>query len=207
MKRFSLSTVLLFVAIIALLVSHFRTSIQLRDAQREIREVRANYGYLDVGDDTKINVVSLSNEKRHDGDALRFIIPPGERHFLHLSEVTGAAISHIPAERPKITYSLGWKDGADIILRYEMLIDPGPSTPYMEVGANNRRCFTYRPEEWPEDVYFDTIKQFDATEPKEIELGQPIFLYRGLAPSIDRGIVLWLEPESHRRTRREAEKK
>jgi hypothetical protein len=204
MNRFSLNSVLLVVAIIALLISHFRTSIQLRDAQREIREARANYGYLDVKDDTKINVVSLSNEKRHDGDALRFIIPPGERYFLHLSEVTSTTISGVPSERPKITYSLGWKDGADIIVRYEMLIDVGPYTPYMEAAANNRRCFTYRPEEWPEEVYFDTVHQFDATEPKEIELGQPVFLYRGLAPSIDRGIVLWLEPESHRSRRRAA---
>ena len=205
MKRFSISSLLLIVAIVAVLVSHVRTSIQLREAQREILEIRQTYGYINVQDKTKINVVSLSKEKRHDADALRFVVPPGDRYFLHLSETTAREISEVPSGRPKITYSLGWKDGADVILRYETLIDPGPSTPYIQVGTRNRHCFTYRPEDWPEDVYFDSVAQFDASEPKEIQPGQPIFLYRGQAATLDRGVVLWLEPESHRNKRRKTE--
>jgi hypothetical protein len=88
MKRYSLRSVLLFFAIAALLLSHIVTTIRLQKANQELDVVRRNYGYMRIEDDSKINVISLAQERGSNGDALRFIVPPGERYFLHLSETT-----------------------------------------------------------------------------------------------------------------------
>jgi hypothetical protein len=202
MKNYSLRSVLIIFAFAALLLSHVVTSVQLRKANQELDVVRHNYGYMKIEDDRKINVISLAQERDSNGDALRFIVPPGERYFLHLSETTAKDNAKLPDGKHKTTVALnGWADGEDVILRYGLYINPDKQTPYLTVGSRNQGFFTYRPDNWPSDVSLSTVFQLKASEKIEISPYEPIVLMRATSEAIDRGIVLWLESETHRNSR------
>jgi hypothetical protein len=202
MKSYSLRSVLLLFAIAALLLSHIVTSTRLQEANQELGVVRRNYGYMKVEDDSKINVISLAQERDSNSDALRFIVPPGERYFLHLSETTAKDNDKLPDGKHKTTIALnGWVDGEDVILRYGVYIDPDKQTPYLRVGSGTQGFFTYRPDDWPSDVSLSTVFQLAATEKVEVSRNEPIVLMRAVSETIDRGVVLWIESETHRNSR------
>ncbi len=198
MKSFSIRSILVVVAFVALLLSHALTSVRLNDAQRELDVVRRTYGYMKIENSSKINVVSLAQEK----GAFRFVIPPGERYFLHLSETNAQGNSALPTGEHKTTVALNkWVDGEDVILRFGMYINPESDTPYLEVGSQNQRFFTYRPENWPSGISLTEVDKLDASEKLELLPNDPIILMRAKSDEIDRGIVLWLESETHRKSR------
>ena len=201
-KNFSLRSVLVVVAFVALLLSQIVTSVRLREAHQELDVLRRNYGYMKIEDDKKINVISLAQERASNGDALRFIIPPGERYFLHLSETTAKGNAQLPGGNHKTTVALNnWADGEDVILRYRKNINPVTQTPYLSVGSQNQGYFTDRPDDWPRDVSLSMVVQLDASEKLEIPPNEPIVLMRATSDEIDRGIILWLESETHRASR------
>jgi hypothetical protein len=201
-KNFSLRSVLVVVAFAALLLSHIRTSVRLHETNQELDVVRRNYGYMKIEDDKKINVISLAQERDSNGDALRFIVPPGQRYFLHLSETTAKDNARLPNGKHKTTLALnGWEDGEDIILRYGLYINPEKQTPYLWVASQNQEFFTYRPDDWPSDVFLSTVFQLEASEKIVISPNEPIVLMRATSEEIDRGIVLWLESETHETSR------
>lgn len=106
-------------------------------------------------------------------------------------------------ESHKTTVALnGWADGEDVILRYGLYINPDTDSPYLEVASRNQSFFTYRPEDWPSGIALSTVFQLDATETLEISPNKPVVLMRATAESIDRGIVLWLESETHQKNRK-----
>lgn len=197
MKSFSLRSLLVFVAFIALLLSHAATSVRLRNANQELTVVRQTYGYMKIEDDAMINVIALAQE---DG-AFRFIVPPGERYFLHLSETTAQDNSELPSGKPKTTVALnGWADGEDVILRFGLHFSPDKQTPYLSVGSRNQAFFTYHPDDWPSEVSLSIVSQLEAPEKLELAPNEPIILLRAKSDAIDRGIVLWLESETHRKS-------
>jgi hypothetical protein len=198
MKTFSLRSILVAFVFAALLLSVVVSFVRLQEVNRELDTVRQNYGYMKIEDETKINVISLAQERSHNGDALRFVIPPGKRYFLHLSETTAEDNDELPSGRHKTTVSLGWKEGQDVILGYRLLIDPVKQTPYLRVGSRNQDFFTYRPDDWPSEISLSTVSQLQAHEKLELSPDEPIILMRATSKAIDRGIVLWLETESHR---------
>lgn len=198
MKSFSFRTILVVVAFVALLLSHALTSARLLDATRELDVVRRNYGYMKIENASKINVVSLAQEE----GAFRFVIPPGERYYLHLSETNAKNNSDLPTGRHKTTIALNsWADGEDTILRFGMCLNPDDETPYLEVGSQNQGFFTYRPENWPSAVSLSSVYQLEASNKLELPVDKPIILLRAKSDEIDRGIVLWLESETHRKVR------
>ena len=202
MKTFSLRTVLVIVAFAALTMSHFLVSLRLSEANRELDGVRRNYGYMKIEDGTKINVISLVQDKGTNRDALRFIIPPGELYYLHLSETTANENSILPSGRHKTTVALNsWVDGEDVIIQYRLGIDPKKQTPYLDVSSPNEGFFTYLPDDWPSGVSLSMAFQLDVPKKTEISPKEPIVLMRAKTDAIDRGIVLWLESESHRKSR------
>ena len=77
-------------------------------------------------------------------------------------------------------------------------INPDKQTPYLTVGSRNQGFFTYRPEEWPSDVSLSTVYELQADQKIELPPNEPIVLMRAKSDEIDRGIVLWLESETHR---------
>ena len=190
------------VAFVALSLSHFLVSMRLSEANRELDGVRKNYGYMKIEDVTKINVISLVQHKGTNRDALRFIIPPGERYFLHLSETTANENSILPSGSHKTTVALNsWVDGEDVIIQYSLNIDPKKQTPYLNVSSANEGFFTYVPDDWPSGVSLSMAFQLDVPNKTEISPKEPIVLMRAKTDSIDRGIVLWLESESHQKSR------
>lgn len=186
---------------VALILSHVRTSLRLQEANRELGDVRQKYGYMKVEDERKINVVSLAQERSHNRDALRLIVPPGERYFLHLHETTANNGEQFPGGKSKITVSLGWADGKDVILHYGMYFNPESDSPYLRVSSRNQEFFVYEPKEWPSGISLPVVFQLDATKQLELSPDEPITLMRAAAESIDREIVLWLETRSHRDAR------
>ena len=198
MKTFSLRSVLLFVTIAALVLSHIRMSYRLREVNQELDVVRRNYGYMKIVDNKKINVISLAVDRGDSEDALRFVVPPGQRYFLHLSETTAENNSQLPNGTPKTTVCLNtWKDGEDVILRYNLYNDAFKHTPFLRVASQNQGFFTYEPDDWPTRVAFLPASQLKANEKIEIPINEPIVLLRAISERIDRGIVLWLESETH----------
>lgn len=198
MKSFSLRAILVAVAFVALLLSHALTSARLHDAYRELEDVRRNYGYMKIENSSKINVVSLGQEK----GAFRFVIPPGERYYLHLSETTAQGNSDLPSGQHKTTVALNnWKDGEDVILRFGLYVNPDTDTPYLDVGSQSQGFFTYRPENWPRGISLSVVSQLNASEKLELPPNDPIILMRAKSDELDRGIVLWLESETHRKSR------
>jgi hypothetical protein len=201
-RNFSLRSLLVVVAFAALLLSHIRTSVRLHETNQELDVVRQNYGYMKIEDDKKINVISLAQERNSNGDALRFIVPPGDRYFLHLSETTAKDNARLSDGEHKTTLALnGWANGEDIILRYGLFINPDKQTPYLWVASQNQEFFTYRPDDWPSEVSLSTVFQLEASEKIEISPNEPIVLMRATSEKLDRGIVLWLESETHRTSR------
>lgn len=198
MKSFSLRAVLVVVAFVALLLSHALTSARLYEAYRELGDVRRKYGYMKIENSSKINVVALAQEK----GAFRLVIPPGERYYLHLSETTAQGNSALPTGQHKTTVALNnWADGEDVILRFGLYINPDTDTPYLDVGSQNQGFFTYRPENWPSGISLSEAYHLDASEKLELPPNDPIILLRAKSDEIDRGIVLWLESETHRKSR------
>lgn len=195
MKTFSLRTLFVVVAFVSLLLSLAMTGIRLRDANRELEIVRRNYGYMKIRDPSKVNVIALAQER----DAFRFVVPPGERYFLHLSETTAQVDSVLPSGKHKTTVALNsWKDGEDVILKFGLFIDPEKDAPYLEVRSLSENFFTYRPDDWPSGAYLDPVFQIEAVQQREYSRLEPIVLLRATCKDNDRGILLWLEPESHR---------
>ena len=202
MKKYSLRSVLIFFAVAALLLSHIATSIRLREANQELDIVRRTYGYMKIEDDNKINVISLAQERSSNGDALRLVVPSGDRYFLHLSETNAQDNALLPKGKHKTTVALNsWADGEDLILRYKMYLNPDTQTPYLEVGSRNQGFFTYRPDDWPSDVPLSIEFLIEAPEKTELAPHEPIILMRARSEPLNRGIILWLESETHRNSR------
>lgn len=198
MKTFSLRSVLIAIAFVALAISHTLLNFRLRDVNRELDVVRRNYGYMKIEDDSKINVVSLAQE---DG-AFRFVVPPGERYFLNLSETTAQNNSELPTGIHKTTVCLNnWVDGEDVILRHDLYINTKKQTPILSVTSQNQNFFTYQPDNWPSNVWLYTVSQLEAPEKLELPPNEPIVLMRAKSDAIDRGIILWLESETHQKSR------
>ncbi|TWT31147.1 hypothetical protein KOR34_45230 [Posidoniimonas corsicana] len=198
MKSFGLRSVLVLFAFIALLLSHVSTSLRLREANRELDVVRRNYGHMVVEDPSKINVVSLAQER----GAFRFIIPSGQRYYLHLSETTAEENAEAPSGRPKTTIALNsWVDGEDTIIRFGLYVDPDTQTPYLRAASQNQGYFTYRPDDWPSGIALAPSYEFNADAKLELPPDEPIYLLRAKSEHTDRGIVLWLESDTHYNSR------
>lgn len=78
-RSLSLLTMLLLVAICCLSISHFNTSRQLAESQRELRRIRDEVGYLTVEDETKVNIVALQTGDPNTWQ-WRLYIPKGARY-------------------------------------------------------------------------------------------------------------------------------
>ena len=202
MKTFSLRSALVAMAFVALVLSHALTSARLRNANQELEVVHRNYGHMTIEDATKINVIALAQDE----SAYRFVVPAGERYFLHLSETTARDNSELPTGKHKTTVALNnCADGEDVILRFGLYINPDKQTPYLTVASQNQGFFTYRPDDWPGGISLSKVSKLEAPEKLELLLNDPIVLMRAKCDSLDRGIVLWLESETHRKYRAEAD--
>jgi len=206
MKSYSLLTLLLLCAIAALCASHFAMSRKLADARAEIDAIRRNYGYIRADNENKVYISSITQHKGSNRDSLRIVVPPGERYSLHLSE-TAARPSEIPPKaKPRTTVVLnGWKDGADEILSYSIGWPPDREIPTLRVNTQTDHFYTYVPDDWPRGVSLSVESRLEANPQAEFAHNEIIVLLFANAPSLDRGVMLWLEPESRRDARRAAQ--
>lgn len=208
MRSYSLLTLLLFCVIAALSVSHYVMWRNLARAQAEVDKVRRDYGYIRVDNDKKVYVTSITQHKENSRDSLRIIVPPGERYFLHLSETSAHPSEIPPTTKPKITVSLnGWKDGADEILSYFIGMPPDRQIPTLRVSSQTDHFYTYVPDNWPRGVSLSLESRLEPNPQSEFVRDQVIVLMFASAPSLDRGVLLWLEPESRYDARRSANAK
>lgn len=207
MKSYSLLTLLLLCAIAALCASHYWMSRELARARAEVDSIRRNYGYIRVDNGTKVYVSSIAQHKGSSHDSLRIVVPPGERYFLHLSETSALPGQGPPTCKPRTTVALnGWKDGADEILSYSIGWPPDSEIPKLRVNTPTEDFYTYVPDDWPRGVPLSIKSQVAADPQAEFDHDEPIVLMFANAPSIDRGVMLWLEPESRYKARLAAQK-
>jgi hypothetical protein len=63
------------------------------------------------------------------------------------------------------------------------------------------------PDDWPRGVPLSIDSRLDANPQKEFAQDEPIVLVFANAPSLDRGVMLWPEPESRHLAQLEAQRK
>jgi len=205
MKSYSLLTLLLLCVIAALCASHFAMSRKLADARAEVDAIRRNYGYIRVDNEDKVYVSSIAQHKGSNRGSLRIVVPSGERYFLHLSETTARPSEIPPNSKPTTTVVLnGWKDGADEIFSYSIGWNPERDIPNLRVHTQTDDFYTYTPDDWPRGVSLSVESRLETNPQAEFTTDETIVLMSANAPSLNRGVMLWLEPESKREARRAA---
>lgn len=181
-------------------------SRKLAAARAEIDAIRRNYGYIRADNDNKVYVSSITQHKGSNRDSLRIVVPPGERYFLHLSETTARPREFPPSSKPRTTVVLnGWKDGADEILSYSIGWPPDREIPTLRVNTQTDHLYTYVPDDWPRGVSLSVESRVEASPQAEFARDEVIVILFANAPSLDRGVMLWLEPETRYDARRAAQ--
>ncbi len=111
--RYSLLSLLLFTTIVALIVSHVRTSMKLSAATAELRMLRLETGYLAVSDPDKIHAIELPTLEEKTWK-WRIYVPDGKR------ATVSHAFNKIPKEglpkREGRTGGLGFIDSGETIV-------------------------------------------------------------------------------------------
>lgn len=208
MKSYSLLTLFLLIVIAALCASQYSMSRKLADARSEVDAIRRNYGYIRTEDERKIYVSSIVQHQGSNRDSLRIVVPPGQRYLLHLSETSARPSQSPPTANPRTTVVLnGWKDGADEILSYSIGWPPDSEIPTLSVSTQTDHFYTYVPDDWPRGVSLSIDSRLDANPQKEFAPDEPIVLMFANAPSLDRGVMLWLEPETRHQAQLDAQRK
>jgi hypothetical protein len=82
--RFRLLTMILTIAVALLSVSHFYTTIKLRDSTQKVAKLRDELGYIEVEDRTKVHVLALPTTEI-DTWRWRLFIPKGARYAWRLA--------------------------------------------------------------------------------------------------------------------------
>ena len=205
MKKFSLSTLLLLIVIVALSVSQFVMMQQLSSARREVDAVRKNYGHISVDDPTLAYVCGIAKSQNRVPTAARIVVPPGSRYLLHLSDATFDDETPSDSLPPTKTISLnGWRDGADKILTCEVHRDNG--VPVVKVRTDEHEFFNYRLEDWTDSGEMHE-GSFISNEPRSFTVDETISISTWRDPGTNRGVAIWLEPHARAKQRETAIKK
>lgn len=203
MKKFSLSTLLLLIVIVALSVSQFFMMQQLKSARKEVDAVRKSYGHISVDDPTLTYVCGIPKSQNRVPTAARIVVPAGSRYLLHLSDATfddQTPSNSLPATK---TISLNsWRDGADKILTCEVLRDNG--VPVVKVRTDEHEFFNYRMEGWTDSGQMH--EGSFVSEPRSFTVDETISISTWRDPGTKRGVAIWLEPHARAKQRENASK-
>jgi hypothetical protein len=201
---FSLLTVMLLVAIVALSVSHYVMMRQVAEAKREVEAARnelevarKQFGYLRIDDPQKIyitkvkgsGIITTANPNRY-----RLYIPPGHRFLIHVGETEISETGPIGPATPIATTSVSsWREGAEVLLYW---------TNSTEGDVRRIRVWTDS-EELIDVKLADNVK--DAPRPDsggylaltsqlEFRPEERVQLFWHGNRAAKRGIVVWMEP-------------
>jgi hypothetical protein len=196
MRSFSLSTLLLTMVIVALVVSQTILIRQLRLARAEVNDVRRKYGYLHVTDKKKTYVAQIA-ENESSGDAYRLWIPKGSRYLLHLTDANFDTNDSPTNPTPTRSISLDdWNQGADTTLSCTIYWES--TAPRIVVHTKSDKIFDYVLPNWSGGSGPSELTWFQPGGGQtEYSTDQNIQFMLWRNRTINRGILLWLEPYSN----------
>ncbi|WP_146534869.1 hypothetical protein [Rubripirellula reticaptiva] len=177
------------------------TSTKLQDAEAEVGSVRQNFGYINADRDDRIYVSSIAKFQHSRGAKLRFHAPESRRYSIRVSEVDSSwqhddfeALSN--AESSSALTALTHEEA---IVSYDLAYDLRKRQPILVVQSLERQS-TYAPSEWQGLDQLDpkVINLLDFSDVSQYDFGpdEVIALASFEAPSCDRRVILWLEPQS-----------
>lgn len=202
MKSYSLSTLLLWMVVVALILSQVILMQQLRVARAEVNDVRRKFGYIRVVDRNKTYVVLIA-ENEADSTAFRIWVPKGSHYVLHLTDATFDS-NESPADPiPTTSISLSnWQQGADTTLSCSLYWEN--NRPRAVVQDKTSQLMDHVLSDWigasgPSELTWYPGVPTEYTSNQNI----PLMLWRNA--SSRRGILLWLEPLAKAEARRAAD--
>jgi len=200
-SSFSLLTLFLIMAIVALGVSHYVMMRQVRDAQREVeaarKEVdvtRKQFGYLRIDDPQKIYITKIEGTDASGGNHYRLHIPPGHRYLLRIGETEYARIGPVGTPKPLATMSMNsWREGADTIVHWTNTTEGEKRR--LKVRTDTEELFDVEIPDYEQGAKFPSSVSY---LPQDAHLGIPpdekIQFFSFGNEETKLGIVMWMEP-------------
>ena len=189
---FSLVTLLLLTAIVALLVSHVSMMRQLAAARSEVDSVRRQFGYVRI-DDPNLIYVSRIEAPEAGLNSYRLHIPPGHRFMLHMSETEISDTGPPPSPKPTQSMSMNsWQNGADVVMKWDVLMDKGAPTFIAATGTEP--LFRYKFADWKSGSGPSEGSHLDTDRNGSFRPDQEVRFMWWRDPATKRGVVFWMEP-------------
>ena len=203
-KSFSLSSLFLLTAIVALTMSQIVMWWRLADANAELDLNRRRFGHIQVDDESQTYVSRIAEPNASISKSYRIRVPAGSRYLLHLSDTTFIGEGYPVNPTPTKTISLnGWRDGADAILSYYIRWDN--NAPRLIAHSETGGYFDYVPSNWISDGQGESLDL--ETNPQNVySTDETIEFMWWRDSTTKRGLMLWLEPHSKWHERRLSKK-
>ena len=201
-SRFSLFTLLLFMVIVGLSISHWVMMQKVREAQEELNAalsevstVRKHFGYLDI-DDPKLIYIGPIESRR---SSYRLHIPPGHRFLMHVTEMAFPTEGWPENPEPSATLVMGsWNEGADVVFQWRT-ISEGNNRRFI-VKTDSEELFDYTLNNWEEGPLPNSATYIvgPGESQKSFQPDETIRFMLFKNDSTRRGVLLWMEPLSNR---------
>ncbi len=195
MKKYSLMTLLLTTAIVALVVSQVVMMRSLGEAQQEVNAARKNFGHIKIDDPSLTYVCGIARNGNQVPISVRIVVPSGSRYVLHLTDTVFD--DQTPTDSLPTTSTIvlnNWRSGADTLLSCEIKQESG--IPVATVRAGEEELFHYKLKGWVDSGQMKESTFVSSDKQRSFTVDQIIEITRWRDPGTGRGIVVWLEPHA-----------